>query len=250
MLFIDNKYTKTYYNIVDSARSRTISGYTETHHIIPKSLGGTDANTNLVKLSAREHFICHWLLIKMCQQQSHRNKMIYALYCMRQGSTKHQRYNADITSRVYAKLKGQIVVSLSTREKISQANKGKTKSKKYILYMSNNMKGDNNHFYGKHHSIAVKEKISNSMKGRTPWNKGKRLTKEHIDKIVSASTGRKHTAHSEETKAKMRAAKKDYVPWNKGLPAQKYACVYCGKECNLLNLKRWHGDNCKLNKLS
>jgi len=38
--FLKNKYTKWYFNIVSAAQNRDISGYTEEHHIIPKSLGG------------------------------------------------------------------------------------------------------------------------------------------------------------------------------------------------------------------
>jgi len=245
MLFIDNKYTKIYFNIIDIAKSRTIAGYVEKHHIIPKSLGGDNSTNNLVKLTAREHFICHWLLSKMCQATTDRNKMIYALYCMRRGSAKHQRYTTNITSRVYEKLKGQFVVSEITRQKISHSNKGKLKSTKYKVYMSNRMKGELNHFYGKTHTDSVKEKISKASKNRIPWNKGKQLSKAHIDKIASSLTGKKRHSHSEETKAKMRAAKKGWIPWNKGTPAEKHACIHCGKECNLLNLKRWHGDNCK-----
>lgn len=40
MIFIDNKYTYWYYNIVHRAKTRNITGYTEKHHIIPKSCGG------------------------------------------------------------------------------------------------------------------------------------------------------------------------------------------------------------------
>lgn len=65
MLFIDNKYTRTYYKLIVRAKARVITDYTEKHHIIPKSLGGTDSKDNLVKLTAREHFICHLLLTKM-----------------------------------------------------------------------------------------------------------------------------------------------------------------------------------------
>ena len=64
MIFIDNKYTRVYYSIIDRAKTRSISSYTEKHHIIPRSLGGTDAKENLVPLTAREHFICHLLLTK------------------------------------------------------------------------------------------------------------------------------------------------------------------------------------------
>jgi hypothetical protein len=36
--------------------------YTEGHHIIPRSMGGTDESNNITYLTAREHFIAHWLL--------------------------------------------------------------------------------------------------------------------------------------------------------------------------------------------
>ena len=39
--------------------------YTEIHHIIPKCMGGTDDKSNLVKLTAREHYIAHKLLTKI-----------------------------------------------------------------------------------------------------------------------------------------------------------------------------------------
>ena len=65
MLFINNKYTKWYYQIIESAKNSNHSCYTEKHHIIPKSLGGTNNLSNIVSLTARQHFICHWLLTKM-----------------------------------------------------------------------------------------------------------------------------------------------------------------------------------------
>ena len=65
--------------IIAAATSRTIiPKYVEKHHIIPKSLGGNNRKENLVNLSAREHFICHRLLVKMLNGDA-KNKMIYAL---------------------------------------------------------------------------------------------------------------------------------------------------------------------------
>lgn len=78
MLFIDNKYTHWYYQIIDRAKSRILTDYTEKHHIIPKSLGGQNNKDNLVKLTPREHFICHLLLPKMLIGLSKR-KMTFAL---------------------------------------------------------------------------------------------------------------------------------------------------------------------------
>jgi hypothetical protein len=65
MIFINNKYTTWYNSIITKANNRTIIGYTEKHHIIPSSLGGSNSKENLVVLTAREHFICHLLLTKM-----------------------------------------------------------------------------------------------------------------------------------------------------------------------------------------
>ena len=64
-LFLDNKYTKRYYNIIENARVRFWDGYTETHHIIPRCLGGSDDKTNLIELNGHEHLVCHLLLRKM-----------------------------------------------------------------------------------------------------------------------------------------------------------------------------------------
>jgi hypothetical protein len=40
-------------------------GYAEKHHIVPRSLGGGDDPANLVLLTAREHFLAHWMLFKI-----------------------------------------------------------------------------------------------------------------------------------------------------------------------------------------
>lgn len=66
-MFIDNKYTKWYMKIISHAKNRVNNAgeYFETHHILPKCMSGTNAKTNLVSLTPREHFICHLLLTKM-----------------------------------------------------------------------------------------------------------------------------------------------------------------------------------------
>jgi hypothetical protein len=60
-------HSKIYYSIIDKRKTIVIDDnqYYERHHILPKSLGGLDESNNIVKLSAREHFICHLLLTKM-----------------------------------------------------------------------------------------------------------------------------------------------------------------------------------------
>jgi hypothetical protein len=66
-------YLKVYYRIVNNAKSKTRNGYLELHHIVPRCIFGeklliednlnhVNQDSNLVYLTAREHFICHWLL--------------------------------------------------------------------------------------------------------------------------------------------------------------------------------------------
>jgi hypothetical protein len=69
MIFIDNKYTAIYYKIVEQAKQRnhikqSNDGY-QTHHIVPRCIGGTNDPNNLVVLTFKEHRVCHCLLIKM-----------------------------------------------------------------------------------------------------------------------------------------------------------------------------------------
>ena len=58
-------YKKQYERLINRARQRTLGGYAEIHHILPRCLGGTDEEDNLVSLTAREHFTAHVLLVKM-----------------------------------------------------------------------------------------------------------------------------------------------------------------------------------------
>ena len=60
-------YRKVYGDLIARCRDRDhVDGYSEIHHIVPKSLGGHKTDpSNLVSLTAREHFIAHFLLAKI-----------------------------------------------------------------------------------------------------------------------------------------------------------------------------------------
>ena len=78
--------------------------YCETHHIVPRSFGGSDDNSNLVNLTAREHFIAHELLVKVCKVKygntsTEYKKMVSALFFM----THQSKYSeCKISSKIYA----------------------------------------------------------------------------------------------------------------------------------------------------
>lgn len=97
-------YKKIHDQIISRAKSRKIPDcYCEMHHIIPKSMGGSDNPENIAVLTAREHFIIHWLLMKI-----HRNKqMVYAFHCMTRpvgnGRTRYTSHSFKYAREAFAK---------------------------------------------------------------------------------------------------------------------------------------------------
>ena len=58
-------YKKIYDNLISKGRNRVLNCYVERHHIIPKCMGGTDDEENLVELTPEEHYVAHQLLVKI-----------------------------------------------------------------------------------------------------------------------------------------------------------------------------------------
>lgn len=251
MIFIDNKYTSVYYNIINKAKSRIIAIdiYTERHHIIPKSLNGTNNSTNLVILTAREHFVCHWLLTKMVTDKN-KIKMIYALYCMQCATIDQQRYFNKITSRVFARLKGKLIMSDETKQKLRLANLGKTASNETKQKLKNKIISSETR---NKISQAHQGKIVSAETGRkiSAAKKGKRLTEVHKTKLSVARSGSKHT---QDSKSKLSVAltgriMSDYTKIKMSNAASSRStviCQHCNKEFSPAMYARWHGNNCKL----
>lgn len=83
-------------------RQKGDSQYYEKHHILPKSLGGDNNDTNLVLLTSKEHYLAHLLLYNYYKNiggESFR-KMAFALVSML-GSNKHQQRQV-LSSRQYS----------------------------------------------------------------------------------------------------------------------------------------------------
>jgi hypothetical protein len=157
-IFKENKYTKWYNNIILNAKKRSaIDTYTEIHHILPKSLGGNDNHENLVSLTAREHFLCHYLLTKMTSGQSY-YKMCFAFNSLRRSSSNQKRLltgrQYDTIRRVVSLARSEFLkgntynlgkkrgpLSDETKQKISQSKKGKPMSEEQKLQISKTTKG-------------------------------------------------------------------------------------------------------------
>lgn len=75
-------YEKHYLALIDKARSRTLTGYKERHHAIPKCAGGTDDPHNIIELTAEEHFLAHQLLLKMFWGTEYQKQFAFACHAM------------------------------------------------------------------------------------------------------------------------------------------------------------------------
>lgn len=176
---LTNKYSNLYFLITSNAKQRSVDGYTESHHIIPQSMGGSNDKENLVELTAREHFICHWLLIKMTEGEE-RGKMIYALQGMKAENKFQQRYHSKITARVYEKYR------IEHAENHSKKMKGRPAKNKGI-------------------PMSDEQKKLLREKAKANHASGKIYSKESQEKRLSKMVGYKH---SEETKQKQSLASK------------------------------------------
>lgn len=252
MLFIDNKYSRVYFKIINRAKSRYITGYKETHHIIPRCLGGLNSLDNLVDLTAKEHYIVHLLLPHIVFDDIYKKKMWAALRCMSKlVSSNHQRYIG--CSRFYEKAKNNTDFGIGNR--------------------------------GRKHSLEEKQKRANSLKGHVVSN----LTRE---KIGNANRNRKFPPVSIETRVKLSEAGKGRVwteksknklsessklrghngfkgkgsrgptpieiiekfretinnrPSNWSMnPRSQVICPHCGKQGDISGMKRYHFDKCKI----
>ena len=109
-----NKYEKWYGALIEKRRKNPLIKdksnpryvYCETHHILPKCLGGTNTDDNLINLTAREHYVAHLLLVKIYQKKNDKNaviRMSLALYSMQKLLNNCYR-SFSFSSRLYEKL--------------------------------------------------------------------------------------------------------------------------------------------------
>ena len=113
-MFNDSKYSNWYFAILAHAKDRKPTEYNEKHHMIPKCLGGSNKRNNIVLLTAREHFVCHWLLTKMVITQKHKYQMFNAFSCMLfRENDSQSRYR--VTSKVFENIKKEIAKAKSIR---------------------------------------------------------------------------------------------------------------------------------------
>lgn len=166
-------------------RNRIIEGYSERHHIIPRCLGGTDDEDNLINLTAREHFIAHMLLAK---ENPSNNKLTFAFHLMSTDG-KH-----DVTPEEYEEarkmhsksIKGIFIHDTPHTEETRRLISENTKASLAIPEVY--MKLVESH---RNPSEEIRKKYSDSKKGRI-------LSEKTRKKMSESHLGKRYTTMSEE----------------------------------------------------
>lgn len=168
-------YKKHYDLLIETRRNRILleGDYYEKHHIIPKSMGGSDDDSNLISLTPREHFIAHWLLWRIYKNK----EMAFAFYAM-VNMAKNQEVKS---SRIYEEAK------MARRDFIIENNKKYHKGKKLS---EEEVKRTSDFFKSLIRTEEHKKNISRSLSG-------KKKTMEHRKKISDSLFGYDWSSYKE-----------------------------------------------------
>jgi len=229
-------YQKHYTLLIERAKQRsTVPGtYYEKHHIVPACLKGSNSPSNLVKLTAREHFFAH-LLLTAIYPEEHKIQTAFWFMCNQRGRG-NQKNRVVPSARQYAIAREAFI-------KIQKQQKTGVKNPEQSI----RMKKDNPNYkpgvkekqslakQGKAPSTEVREKISKALTGRAvTW--GAKVSKTRIERGLGKEP--KSLTH----RAKIAEALK-------GLPKPEYTCPHCRKTGKgASNMQRWHFSNCRSKK--
>jgi hypothetical protein len=91
-------YQYLYTEIINNSKhneSNIITDYFEQHHIIPKCLGGSDEESNIVKLTAKAHFTVHHLLCKI-YPNNYKLASAFNFMCCHTSNNRTRRINSRL----------------------------------------------------------------------------------------------------------------------------------------------------------
>ncbi len=213
-------YQKIYSNLIQKRKSVLLENqYTEKHHIVPKCLGGSDDEDNLVVLTPEEHFLAHQLLVKIYPEHK---GLKYALYMMTKAPNGRRNNNKlyGWIKRDYEANRIQSSGFLGRKHKPETIEKMKAARSKQII------------------TEETKQKISSTKKGVKMTPEALASIREKRKNHPTWLESHKNKKMSDESKAKISAA-------NNGRVFPEKTCPHCGKNGAGPNMTRYHFDNCK-----
>lgn len=218
-------YKRHYDLLINRARQRNLTVYSERHHVIPKCLGGGDEVKNIVRLTAEEHYVAHQLLVKIYPDN---RKLVFAAWMMCNGKQRNNKRYAWLKRKQL-----QVLSETHRGRKMPESNKRK------LIEVNT----------GRQCSEETRKKISEAQIGKVLTNDHRRkLSESHLGKRPSDETRRKMSEAakkrqwSEETRQKLSKAKQGV----KTGPRKAIECPHCGKVGAGGIMQRWHFERCKV----
>lgn len=149
-----NRYDK-FINYIKNKEPRS-TVYTENHHIIPRCMKGKDDESNMIRLTLREHFLAHWLLWKSYPTYL---PLVSAFLQMNNKNPNTEKpFQGRLTSRTYEKLKTQCYEQLGElmKDKVYLKNeKGET-----IVMSKNDYAAQDKYKFHTSGKVSVIDKLS------------------------------------------------------------------------------------------
>ena len=228
-------YKKVYSLIIEKAKNRKLEDedYFESHHIIPKCLGGSNEKENLVKLLFREHYLCHWLLHRIYPNSK---GLSYAFWIM----SNRNKGLIRVSSRAYEESRESYIKNFSQFQK----ERYQKMTKKEREELSNKISQTRLN-WSEEEKKKNREQASKTLKGKTISEEQKdkwretyfnKTEEEILERNKKNSLGQTGKVLSEETKRKI-------AETSKGKPK-----VYVSKEVKSEATKRGH-ETRRQNKL-
>jgi hypothetical protein len=256
---------------------------THKHHIIPKHMGGTNDQSNLVELTVAEHAEAHRKLFEehgrwqdeiawkaltgqITTDQARREATRRTWLGRKHTPETRQKIKAAVAGKVRPPMKEETkqkikealtghTMSEETRKLWKEQRKGRTVSQETRQKISAGNKGK---VISEEHLAILRQPKSEEHKQKiSASNKGKVISAETKKKI---SQSRKGSIVSDETKQKLSNAlkgrKRNYsvVSPESNLKRSKsmsgrakpiIQCPHCGKKGGEPQMKQWHFNNCK-----
>ena len=205
---VNQHYYSRYQRFIDSLKGQALDGYTEVHHIVPVSMGGSNDKDNLIALTARQHYVAHWMLARALGGSAARAFFMMSNFG-RYGnvnSTTYEIARKEYAQQVSIQLKAKPNVPVFTpehREKLRQAKLGTKISDAAKAKISQHNKG-------KKWDDEFKRKVSEGLKGKatrgTGWSQSEETKRKIGDAQVGALNHRYGKKHTMETRLKMKQA--------------------------------------------
>lgn len=222
-MFLENKYHRWYDSIV--SKGDDAAEYVERHHILPRSLKGSNERSNIIQLTARKHFLAHWLLTKFTTGKA-RQSMLHAFGAM---STLRERRCLSSWQYELARL-----AMRDARLGTTHTKEAKQKNREAHL--------------GIEQSEKTRRKRGESLKGHvTREETRKKIGKAHEGRIASQEAREnqsisqqkrfQETPMTDETKKRMRES-------HLGVPKPFLTCPHCGKVGGGGVMYKYHFDEC------